>query len=135
MSETKTIQTVYGETEIDVVECSSCGNEIAKDEAARFAMHTETVNPRFNQAERSGYACEHCFSEGPASFPERSKERIKTLSEDGDVLFGVLLWPFISLLILADTNNEWEVGFGVASLGGWFWVVLTFVVCYGVLHV
>ena len=60
MSQTKTVQTTYGDVEVEVVECDSCGNTISKDEAREFTL-----------GNREGHACEHCVDEGPISFPSK----------------------------------------------------------------
>lgn len=124
MTETKTIQTQYGDVSIDTVECDSCGNTIAKRDAHRFAIHNGVPNPRFNDADRSGYACDYCASEGPISFPNRAKKRLKILAEDMDFVFGVLMWPLSSLIIIADADEGWQRGFAMASYGAWVWIIV-----------
>jgi len=60
---TKTVQTPYGDTTIEVVECDSCGAEVAKDDALEFTL-----------GDRTGWACAHCYETGPISFPEKVTE-------------------------------------------------------------
>jgi len=125
MSKSKTVHTQYGETTVEVVECDSCGNTVAKDSASRFAMNEGVPNPRFNEADRQGYACEHCVSEGPLSFPERTKERVKILARDGDLILGVMMWPLISIMMVSDANEDWQRGYVLASIGAWVWIIIS----------
>ena len=127
-SETKTVQTAYGEASIKVVECDSCGAEVNKESAARFAMDSETTNPRFNNAECVGYACEHCVDEGPISYPERIQERIKIIAGIGDSLFGIVLWPVASPLLIFEHDQGWQRGFALSSLGAWVWIIFVGVI-------
>jgi len=71
MTNKQTIHTRYGEVEVKTIECDSCGNEVAKSDAYRFAMDDESPNKRMNDAERNGYACPICVDTGPISFPEK----------------------------------------------------------------
>jgi len=68
MTKTKTIHHEYGEKEIEVVECDSCGQEVAKDESYAFLMtkgHSWVVGGNIDV---DGWACEHC-AENPISYP------------------------------------------------------------------
>lgn len=57
---TETVETVYGDVEVSLVDCDSCGNPVRKRDAVEFSI-----------GGRDGWACEHCEEEGPLSFPER----------------------------------------------------------------
>lgn len=60
-ADTHTAATAYGEVEIEVVECASCGTTVARDSAEPFRIGDPVV--------REGWACEHCTDDGPADFP------------------------------------------------------------------
>lgn len=62
-SRMKTVHTEYGDTEIEIVDCDSCNNTIAKEEALSFSI-----------GNKEGWACPHCYEEGPVSFPKKIKE-------------------------------------------------------------
>lgn len=80
-AETHTVDTIYGEAEIEVVECSSCETEIAKAEAEPFKIGK-------GDDERTGWACEHCASEGPADYPIAEKgERLIITAGAWPILF------------------------------------------------
>ena len=78
MSKTETVHTEYGEVSIETVECDSCGNTIAKDDAQDFRM-----------GDRHGYACSHCVDEGPISFPEKAREWAMPVDVDDGEESGV----------------------------------------------
>jgi hypothetical protein len=61
-ADTHTAATAYGEVEIEVVECASCGAEVAKGDAEPFTIGEDPIV-------REGWACEHCADDGPAAFP------------------------------------------------------------------
>jgi hypothetical protein len=64
MTKTKTVVTTE---EIEMVECSSCGQDIEKKEAHRF-MIADTKYKDGSTAQTGGWSCEHCV-EKPISFP------------------------------------------------------------------
>jgi len=64
MTKTKTVVTTE---EVEMVECSSCGQEIEKDEAHYFMIRNEK-NKHNSSGQTNGWACEHCV-ENPISFP------------------------------------------------------------------
>jgi hypothetical protein len=114
--ETHTVDTIYGEAEIEVVECSSCETEIAKAEAEPFTIG-EGVD------ERSGWACDHCASEGPADYP-----RWTPIQGFGPLV--VLLFPVYSAISLNDAfDNQlthYQRCFLIGAAGALVWVgVLT----------
>jgi len=59
-STTETVQTPYGDVEVELVDCDSCGNTVREEDTVEFEIGA-----------RTGVACEHCRDEGPVSFPER----------------------------------------------------------------
>lgn len=74
MTKTKTITKTE---EVEAVECSSCGQDIEKDKAYKFVIHTETNNKRFDDNHpnqyRDGWACQYCADESPAAYPSSSE--------------------------------------------------------------
>jgi len=64
MTKTKTVVTTE---EIEMVECSSCGQDIEKKEAHRF-MIADTKYKDGSTRQTGGWSCEHCV-EKPISFP------------------------------------------------------------------
>lgn len=100
--QTKTIETAYGETSITIVECDSCGAEVAKDDAERFEI-----------GDRSGWACPHCVDDGPVSYPARVKGRyglpefaVTVVAFPLVALIG-LLDPFIETAVDKSTQKYW----------------------------
>jgi hypothetical protein len=89
MSQTKTVQTTYGDVEVEVVECDSCGNTIGKDEAREFTL-----------GNREGHACEHCVDEGPISFPSKYGSLDMGESEDGRFPRFLLWAPVVIPLLM-----------------------------------
>ncbi|AGM11133.1 hypothetical protein M196_gp41 [Halorubrum tailed virus 4] len=88
MSQTKTVQTAYGDVDVEVVECDSCGNTIGKDEAREFTL-----------GNREGHACEHCVGEGPISFPSKYGSFDMGESSDGRFL-NFLVWAPVVIPLL-----------------------------------
>jgi len=76
MTQTQKAVTAHGEVEYDVVECASCGNDVAKEEAERFVMvhdlkkktdwHDHTEYEMYHHTE--GWACQYCRDD-PSGFP------------------------------------------------------------------
>jgi hypothetical protein len=118
---TETVQTQYGSVEIETVECDSCGDTIAKDDAYRFAMDNDAPNKQMNNAERNGYACEICVDEGPAGFvPDRWEFKAQM-----DWLFGIVLWPIVFMFsVIESGNKEAAAEYAVATVGAILWLVL-----------
>jgi hypothetical protein len=117
----KTIPTEYGETTIEVVECSSCGAEVAKTDAEQFTL-----------GNHSGWACEHCTETGPVSFPERAREfGLGPHPYGGSVVWDVMFFPgtagltvlFASFVPIDpnDTEDMWLQGYAVAIYGMLVW--------------
>jgi len=96
MTETKT---VVQTKEVEMVECSSCGQVIEKDKAYKFVIHTETNNKRFDDNHpnqyRDGWACGHCV-ENPISFPVI----YRTIAENTDFADIALTICAITLTII-----------------------------------
>lgn len=95
-SDTHTVETRFGPTEIETVECASCETKVAKDSAVPFQMGDPIGT--------TGYACEVCADTGPAGFPEQVVEWAlpRENPKDSDAPgFGVMvvLAPFLLPLI------------------------------------
>jgi len=126
----KTIPTEYGETTIEVVECSSCGAEVAKNDAEQFTL-----------GDRSGWACEHCADTGPMSFPERARVfGLAPTPFDSSVVGDMIWFPLEAALAVLfvpresmdrnDAQHMWLQGYTVALYGMLVWglVILGLVV-------
>jgi predicted RNA-binding Zn-ribbon protein involved in translation (DUF1610 family) len=101
MSETKTIHHEYGTTDVEVVECSSCGQEIPKEEAHEFMIkgaQKDVGSITYAGVGSHGWACEHCV-ETQISFPVICR----TLGENTDFadIALVLSLSFFAAWILA----------------------------------
>jgi ribosomal protein L34E len=94
MSKTKTVVTTE---EVEIVECSSCGQEIAKEEAHYFMIRNEK-NERDFSRRTEGWACKYCV-ENPISFPVI----YRTLGDNTGwfELTAAYLLIFLSVLIIA----------------------------------
>ncbi len=89
MTETKTVVTTE---EIEIVECSSCGQEIEKNNAYDFMISNS------EDIQRTGRACEHCV-ENIVSFPVI----YQTLGENtnwGDLALAIASLAFTVMFIL-----------------------------------
>lgn len=129
MGETETIQTVYGDVEIPVVQCDSCGDTIAKDDANEFTI-----------GNRNGYACDYCADTGPINFPGR--DRVNRWAQ-GDfaalatiTLFAPVALPMLLLVIIGDFVNgqlseshDILIGTVVGAIAAsvWFTVVIALI--------
>ena len=120
----KTIQTEYGETTIEVVECSSCGAEVAKSDAKQFKLGA-----------RDGWACEHCVDAGPVSFPERARSFGLGVDHEGDsAIWSILFFPifFVTSLLWMpytsidpdNTTDMWLQGYATAIYSVLIWGLL-----------
>ena len=80
MSKTETVPTLHGDVEYEVVECSSCGNVVAKEDAKRFVIgdiltirHYASIGKReyvFRTSDyQEGWACEYCRNDSIVDFP------------------------------------------------------------------
>jgi hypothetical protein len=97
MSKTETVQTAYGETEIEVVECDSCGTTISTEQAREFTL-----------GDREGHACEHCVDEGPISFPSRYGPLNMGKTDEGGFL-RFLFWAPVVIpltMMLGPVEND-----------------------------
>jgi len=115
---TKTAETVHGSIEYQTIECDSCGNETVVDDAKDFQI-----------GDREGKACEHCYQNGPISFPEKvkNKARDRITQGDGDMTFGVLAFPLTAFIFIIMANRQdWQRGYALASLGAILWFALAF---------
>ena len=94
MSKTKTIVTTE---EVEMVECSSCGQEIAKEEAHYFIIRNDKNKDDFT-GQTEGWACQYCV-ENPISFPVI----YRTLGDNTGwfELTAAYLLIFLSVLMIA----------------------------------
>jgi len=113
----KTVDTPYGETTIEVVECDSCGNTVSKDDTVEFTL-----------GDREGRACEHCYDSGPVSFPEgvlKKRDFSRRLGISYILLFPIFLIPTLSGSIRGDKKHSYVMLGIIATL---VWVVLPLVI-------
>lgn len=101
-----TAPTVHGSIEYETVECSSCGQDVMKEEARRVyvgdvkgttnSSHRGVTEVEFDRHDHtSGWFCPHCYDE-PVGFV--AKVRSTTPTEDAFFVFVVGVIVGISLL-------------------------------------
>lgn len=127
-TETHTVQTAYGETEIETCECDSCGTRVAYDNTVPFRI-----------GDTEGRACEHCEETGPISFPKRvvTWSLPADVHDDGEryglwfhISLAPLLTPFVLMDGLTDTydDNGFQQGVTTGMLMVLTWIGLAAVV-------
>jgi len=126
---THTVETRFGPTEIETVECASCGTEISQEAAVPFQMG--------DPVGASGYACEHCADVGPAGFPEQVVEWALPVDRQANGEYGlpfhVVLAPLTLVVSTAAglrDGPEFDQGYATAVvtiavwaaafLGAWY---------------
>ena len=114
----KTVDTPYGETTIEVVECDSCGNTVSKNDTVEFTL-----------GDRTGRACEHCYDNGPISFPERVTEWALPSDEingtSHGLLFHIALYPLdapIEIVAGFTGDDEFAQGYATGIISTLVWV-------------
>lgn len=124
---TKTIESIHGPVEVEVVDCDSCGTTVRADATVPFTL-----------GDREGVACENCYDDGPISFPDwRWTELIPTFhgmgtDEDGnDAWFLIGMFPLAAIIaaivILFEDNDDIKagaIGFAWACWGMILWGLL-----------
>jgi hypothetical protein len=125
-AQSHTISTQYGEAEINVYECDSCGNTIAYENTVEFTL-----------GDREGRACEHCAETGPISFPERVIEWSLPKDESGAPNNGLLVNLFGSPLLLPLVtiggfikSDQFAQGYATAIITVLAWASLLFGLMY-----
>ena len=113
----KSVSTPYGETTIEVIECDSCGNEVALDETVEFTL-----------GDREGRACQHCYEEGPVSYPD--KVITEGPENPSEIVFLAILFPLWFGLVFFDALDGRQSARNVMtwSLAALLWVVLMLLV-------
>jgi len=79
-TKTKSVKTTEGTVEYEIVECSSCGNEIAREDAEKFviihSLKKERNWSRHTEFEcydhTEGWACKYCRDD-PIGFPKKNE--------------------------------------------------------------
>jgi hypothetical protein len=111
MSKTETIQTAKGDVEVEVAECSSCGDEYMKEdlkqyytgEVKREEKYSDWIAVRFKKGSISkGYICKYC-NDSPIGTPKYSLKRslgIFLASGPFEVLLIILFIITIIAIIL-----------------------------------
>lgn len=105
-SKQRDIQTAYGETSIETVECASCEMEVPKSNAKQFVIGDPTIREKRNRnrveyrfrprPDASGWACERCLDEGVLAFPAGSLHEFIASS-----VFPFLVGAVLSCLVVA----------------------------------
>jgi len=117
---THTVETRFGPTEIETVECASCGTEISQEAAVPFQMGDPVGT--------SSYACEVCADVGPAGFPGQVVEWAFPADRQTNGVYGlpfhILLGPVILLASTAvgfRDGSEFDQGYAtaVATIAVW----------------
>ena len=133
----ETVETVYGSVEVDTVECESCGETILREDGYRFGMSTNP-HKKINDSKYNGYACEHCASVGPASFPERLREYALPRGENGlfwgYVITAPALCPIVVSEALFTDVDEFYSGYFIAIVSVILWVAFSLLVFHLVFH-
>lgn len=86
MSQKRTAPTPHGDVEYEVVKCSSCNNEVAKEDAHRFVIGRQkrkrVYNTRsytqfelYDDTLNEGWACPYCYDGGPIEYPTQTRAR------------------------------------------------------------
>ena len=119
---TETVETRYGAVEIETVECASCEETVAREDAHPFRIGD-------GGDVREGHACPICADEGPASYPERVREWALPTDESGDFENGLTFHVAIApLALLIETlegfrsdSDQFAQGYATAvvTLLGW----------------
>lgn len=114
----KTVDTPYGETTIEVVECDSCGNTVSKNDTVEFTL-----------GDRTGRACEHCYDSGPVSFPEKVTEWTYPSREvNGNTValpFHTMFYPIVApvhIICAFKDKNEFVQGNATGIISTLVWV-------------
>jgi len=95
MTKTKTVVTTK---DVEMVECSSCGQDIEKKEAHYFIIRNAKFKDELSSGQTEGWACEHCVDE-PISFPVM----YRTLGENtnfSDLALAIACLVFAVMFIL-----------------------------------
>lgn len=96
ITKTKT-KTVVTTEEVEVVDCSSCGQEIEKKEAHYFIIRNAKFKDELSSGQTEGWACKYCV-ENPISFPVM----YRTLGENTGwfELTAAYLLIFLSIIMI-----------------------------------
>lgn len=131
-TETHTVQTQFGEAEVETYVCDSCENRVNYDNTYEFTC-----------GDREGRACEVCVEKGPVSFPGRVLEFSLPYEEyDGDkfgvgfhIFTGWLLIPFgVPETLLASDPDEFKEGFAMGVITMFVWYTLVLLCAAAFLH-
>lgn len=82
-TKTRTTPTAHGEVDYKTVTCSSCGEEVPKESAARFIVSNDWESKwatgfndkttyQFGTTDmKRGWACEYCKEQDPIGYPQK----------------------------------------------------------------
>lgn len=111
--------TPHGDVTYETVECDSCGNEVAKEEAYEFIIGDLSdigTTTKVRHVQRKGWACSYCAGEGAIEFPTKSqKEEIVKLLElavydrELDMIDPFKLMAWVALLMVFVPVIAWVI--------------------------
>jgi hypothetical protein len=112
--QTETVETAYGDVEVDLAECDSCGNQVRVEDTVEFTI-----------GDREGLACKYCRDEGPMSFPEKHGVEIDVGTDF--LAFMTAFSPLLTVFVLADLDEEMDADDAAMAgmfIGGMFWLAV-----------
>jgi len=116
-TETHTVETAYGEAEIETYDCDSCGTKVAYENTVHFQI-----------GERKGRACQHCEDNGPISMPRKAFDvAIPDFDKSSAflaLLFGPLTVFMLTLDFFENENDKTAKGALLGVLIALLWIVL-----------
>jgi len=107
--DTEVIETMYGEVEADVVECSSCGNLVLEEDAKEFTL-----------GDREGWACSICYDTGPADYPLAER---RTSTEFFGITMMAVLFPLSAWITAREASEKGKFVFFTGAVGATIWTL------------
>lgn len=105
MTNTETVSTKYGEVEVEVVTCDSCGQEIKESEALRFTVEDDAGSGHYSHTINEGSICKHCAN-NPIDYPRTKtvgghlRNMMEILSDStGNFRFSVVAYLIVTTAI------------------------------------
>jgi len=134
---TETVETRYGAVEIETVECASCEETVAKEDAHPFSIEHPVGSVRGGEW-KEGYACPICADEGPASYPERVRGWALPTDESGDyengpaffIATAPLLLPLATAIGCTEDSTQFTDGYAMAVITILVWGLALWAVRY-----
>lgn len=99
MTRTKTVFKTE-EVEIEIVECSSCGQEIPKEKAHEFEIKGKNEADGLTGVKAGvgshGWACDYCVENDPIGFPDPGPK----WEIDTPFILNFVLWALLAVSLL-----------------------------------